>query len=167
MNFSSWVPLCATFTGRVYDTYRVRSAYASGMQMTYAFEGGDDFGKDPQKLVWLKKMCEEFLLVRPYFYGDLYMLTKPIKDEYSWCASQWDRPESGDGMIQIFRREKSPYINASFTLEKIDRTKKYHFTDLDGGEFVIDGETLSDKGFCVTVNEKRCAKIYLYRAIDQ
>ena len=107
----------------------------------------------------------EYILVRPYYLGDLYPLTKPVKDEYSWCASQWDRPEHNDGMIQIFRREKSPYSTATFPLEKIDITKKYHFTDIDGGEFDIDGKALANGGFCVTINEKRTAKIYLYKAI--
>ncbi|MBE6596109.1 MAG: hypothetical protein E7641_00415 [Ruminococcaceae bacterium] len=166
MNFSAWVPMNATFTGRVYDTYRVRSAYAAGIQMTYAFEGGDDFGKDPERIEWLKRMCEEYLVVRRYFYGDLYMLTKPIKDEFSWCATQWDRPESGDGMVQVFRREKSPYPMAVFELMNIDRSKKYLFTDLDGGARIVDGQALADEGFCVEMKEKRSSKIYLYKIVD-
>ena len=159
------MPLTATFTGMSYDEYRMRSAYAAGIQMTYAFDGSYDFGNDPEKISWLKKMCEEYIAVRPYFYGDIYPLTKPVKDDTSWCAVQWDRPEKCDGMVQVFKRESSPYTHASFRLKNIDTGKMYLFTDVDGGEFTLSGKSLEEEGFCVNIKECCAAKIYLYKII--
>lgn len=165
MNFSTWVPLTATFTGMSYDNYRMRSTYATGIQLTYTFDGLYDFGNDPEKMSWLKKMCEEYIAVRKYFYGDIYPLTKPIKDSTSWCVTQWDRPEHKDGMLQVFKRENSPYVNAVFALHKIDPSRKYLFTDLDGGEFTIEGSDLAENGLSLTIKEKQVAKIYIYKVI--
>lgn len=78
---------------------------------------------------------------------------------------QFDRPSSGDGIIEVFRRENSPYETAIFELKGIDKESNYKFTDLDGGEFTISGSEIIEKGLKLTVTEERKAKIYSYRKI--
>ena len=165
MNFSLWLPYTGTGSGRLYDTYRMRSAYAPGLSTTYAYSDTEHFGADPADVEWLRARFEEMHLVRPYFMGDLYHLTAPIKDSTAWCAMQWDRPQQGDGMVQVFRRKKSPYSEAFLELRKIDPTKTYHFRDLDGGDFHVSGRELAEKGLCLHIPEKRTAKIYFYEAL--
>lgn len=168
VNFSLWMPYSGTGSGRVYDTYRMRSAYATGgLSTTYSYSANEHFGSESGQVEWLRDRVEEYRRVRPYFQGDLYPLTNPTKDETAWCAVQWHRPESGDGMIQIFKRENSPYTEASFDLRAIDSTKSYRFTDIDGGEFEISGQVLSQEGLSLTIREKRVAKILFYRIITK
>ncbi|MBQ9805267.1 MAG: alpha-galactosidase [Clostridia bacterium] len=166
VNFSLWMPYSGTGSGRVYDTYRMRSAYATGgLSTTYSYSANEHFGSEAGQVEWLRDRAEEYCRVRPYFQGDLYPLTKPTKDETAWCAVQWHRPESGDGMIQVFKRENSPYTEASFDLCAIDSTKTYRFTDIDGGEFEISGQELIQNGLKLRIAEKRVAKIYFYQVL--
>ena len=77
LTFPSWLPWSGTGTGRGYDTYRARSAYTSGLTTNYTFSERDNFGDDPAKLEWIKKIGEEYLSLRRYFDGDFYPLTSP------------------------------------------------------------------------------------------
>ena len=120
--------------------------------------------EDPDGVLWLKKHAEEYLRVRPYFDGDIYHLTSPTRDLTAWCAVQWDRPENGDGMIQVFKREKAIYKDAYLPLRKISDRYNYKFTDLDGGVFTVSGSELLENGLHLTINESRVAKIYIYEA---
>ncbi len=166
MNFAWWMPYPGAGSGRVYDTYRMRSAYTTSLSTTYSYSANEHFGSDPAQVSWLKERCEEYLCLRPYFDGDVYHLTKPLKDESSWCAVQWDRPETKDGMIQVFKREKSPYTEAWLALRKIDPSATYRITDLDGGEWKVNGAELAEQGLKLVIREKRVAKIYFYRKED-
>ncbi len=163
MNFALWLPDTGTGSGRLYDTYRMRSSYAPGLSTTYAYSDTEHFGEEEGQVEWLRARCEEMHRVRPYFAGDVYHLTSPVKDDTAWCAVQWNRPEEGDGMVQVFKREHSPYPEAYLPLRKVDPTKAYRFTDIDGGEFTLDGAELAERGLHLTIPERRVAKIYFYR----
>ena len=92
-----------------------------------------------------------------------YPLTKPSAKTDEWSAAQFNRPEPGDGIVQIFRRAQSPYTNASFSLKGLCADKTYIFTDADGGEeFEINGSNLISDGFCINIPQKHTAKIYFY-----
>lgn len=163
--FNLWTPYTGTSSGRMYDEYCIRSAYSSAVAMSYPFSERDSFCESPEKTAFLKKYMKEYLKTRPYFSEDFYSLTEASASVDIWCATQLDRPDKDDGMIEIFRREKSPYETARFDLYAIDKDAKYLFTDADGGEFSISGTDLSKNGFCVTISEKRKAKIFFYKKI--
>jgi hypothetical protein len=70
-------------------------------------------------------------------------------------------------MIQIFRRERSPYETAALQLFAVDKECDYCITDADdNSEFVISGAALEESGFEVTIPQKRTAKIYFYHKIS-
>ena len=104
-------------------------------------------------------------MIRPYLSEDFYPLTEFSDSIDTWCAYQYNRPEKHDGVIQVFRRSNSPYEKATFGVRGFDKNREYLFTDADGGEFTIHGKELCENGFSLTVSEKRCAKIYFYKAI--
>ena len=162
MNFSLWMPYSGTSPGRLYDTYRMRSSYAPCMSSNYSYSADEHFGENPAEIAWLKAHSEEYLRIRPYFDEDVYHLTPPTRDDMTWCGVQWHRPESGDGMIQIFKREHCIYPEAHFTLRKIDTAKTYRFTDIDGGTWEVSGKELTENGFSLRIEENRVAKIYFY-----
>ena len=136
------------------------------MGAQFLFSVVDDFCDDVNKMRWFAKMGEEYIRVRPYFTGDFYPLTGALLDETAWCASQWDRPEQQDGLIQVFKRASSVYQEAVFKIYNICAKKKYLISDLDGGEYLISGEQLLEEGFKVRITEQKVAKIYLYKVIE-
>jgi len=166
MNFSLWLPDTGTGSGRVYDTYAMRSAYAPGLSTSYAYSDTEQFGAEVGQVEWLRARFEEMHRVRPYFAGDVYHLTPPVKDDTAWCAVQWDRPEEGDGMVQVFKRKNSPYPEAYLPMRRIDPSKVYLFTDIDGAEFTVDGAELAERGLHLTITERRVAKIYFYQVTE-
>lgn len=165
MTFNLWMPYSGTCSGGGYDEYRLRSGYASSYGTHQFFsEIEESTYKNKENLKILKKYTEEFLKVRPYFEEDFYPLTEVTDNLDSWCAMQFDCPEKSDGIIEVFRRENSPYETARFMLGGIDENKTYIFEDADGGEFSVSGGELKKNGLKLTIPEKRKAKIYFYKS---
>lgn len=165
MCFNSWMPYSGTGSGRVYDESYPRSTYDSAFCMGYFFSAKEDDETILENMDFLKKYAEEYLTLRPYFSEDFYPLTEVSAAPDAWAASQFDRPSEGDGIVQVFKREKSPYETARFRLRAIDAARDYLITDLDGGEFVVSGKELCEKGFSVTLEEAPRAKIFKYGKI--
>ena len=164
--FNNWLPYSGTGTGRVYDTYRARSTYAPALNTVYSFTEKENFGEDPKDILWLKNMLEEYRRIRPYTTEDFYALTEVTDSLDAWCAIQYDRPQCSDGVIQVFRRENSPYKTAYLPMKAIDTNAEYVFTDSDDNtSFTVSGGTLSEDGLCLTLNQKRTAKVYFYKKI--
>ena len=103
-------------------------------------------------------------MLRPYFCEDFYPITEVTSAADAWTISQFDRPSEKDGILQIFRREKSPCFAAEFELYAIDENAEYTFTDIDNNsEFKISGKDLKENGFRIELKEKRTAKVFIYR----
>ncbi len=164
LTFNQWMPYSGTSGGRPYDTYRMRSAYSPALATVYTFSERETFGDDPEKMAWLKARLHEYLKVRPFMDEDFYPLTQVSDCTDAWCAAQFDRPSQKDGMVQMFRREKSPFAEASFDLHGIAKDAVYTFTDADTQETtVVTGAELQKNGFKAVLPEKRSAKIFFYQ----
>ncbi len=165
MTYGAWMPYSGTSTGRHFDPYRIRSAYAGAMTLNYTYTEYTPFGEDEAEMREIKKYCEEYLRVRPYYSEDIYPLTQPSEATDIWSAVQFDRPAQHDGILQIFRREASPYDHAVYMLGGISRDRIYEFTDADTGESrKLTGEALLSNGFSVSIPEKRTAKLFFYHS---
>ncbi len=166
MQFSTWIPYSGTGSGRDWgDVYRIRSAYAGSLSTNYTYSERQVFGTEEQ-FEWIKKYMGEYLKIREYFYADFYPLTDSVESNYSWNASQFNRPENGDGMVQAFRHEKSPFAVADFRLYGLDSSKLYRITDLDAeNSYDVSGEILMNTGLNIRTDSPRTAKIYVYKAI--
>ena len=163
VNFNMWLPYAGTASGQLYDIYRMRSTYTGALN--FGFPGMNDFD-DEEKVEWIKKYANEYLHARPYFSCDIYPLTDALDGDSTWLAVQYNRPEEKDGIVQVFKRGRSPYTLASFILSKIKKDKVYKFTDADcDSVFEISGEDLIKTGFTVNISEKRVAKLYFYQEI--
>ncbi len=163
LSFNAWMPYSGTGSGRMCDTYRMRSAYGGSLATNYTYSEREAFGDDPEKLAWIKAHCEEYLKVRPYMSEDFYALTEISERTDIWAASQFDRPEKGDGLLLLFRREKSPYFIATFELRGLDADAEYVFTDVDSGEEkTFTGKYISENGYSVSL-PKRGSAIVFYK----
>jgi hypothetical protein len=141
------------------DTYRFRSCYAPALTTNYTFSERDAFGDDEDKLDWLRRAGEEYLCVKPYLDGDFYPLTELSTASDAWTALQYHLPEKNEGIILAFRREDSPFSEAVFAPEGLDRESMYVFTDADdGAEYTARGDEVP-----VTIAQKRASKLLFYR----
>lgn len=166
LNFNKWITYSGSGIGREYDLFRARSAYGASLNVGYSFSERESFGDDPEKMEFIKKVLNEYIKVRPYFSEDFYPLTEDSSKQDVWTAFQFDRPEENDGIIQVFRRAKSPYETANFKLGNIDVNGNYIFTDADDdSSFTLSGKELNENGFNITVKTKRTAKIYFYKKV--
>lgn len=162
-SFNTWLPYSGSGTGRIYDLYHVRSCYSAALSTNYTFSESDDFGAEAEKIKFIKKFAEEYKRVRPYFSENFYPLTEFSLNNDVWCASQFDRPTENDGIVQVFRRENSPYETAVLRLNNVDENSAYTFTDADGGSFSVSGRELLKAGFVITIKTQRTAKIFFYK----
>jgi alpha-galactosidase len=167
---------------RPLDTYHFRSGMAPGLAFAlfnvagYPNQVGSFIPADfPYE--WMRKMVAQLKLVRPYYYGDYYPLlpcsensdcaTDPSKERsaaFEWAAWQFNRPEQGDGMLQIFRRDESDETAEALHLRGLDPAATYLVTDLDAKvPRTISGRDLMQQGLHVEVKEKRQAAIIVYK----
>jgi len=164
MAYNSWLPYSGTTVGRKYDLYRARCAYDSSFTSNYTYCENENYCDTTEKLEFVKKMFNEYLMLRPYFSEDYYPLTEVSASADAISAVQFDRPSENDGILQIFRREKSPCISAVFELYAIDENAEYTFTDIDdNSQFTISGKELKENGFGIEIKKKRTAKIFIYK----
>ena len=163
LSYNSWLPYSGTSVGRLYDLYRARCSYGTSLASNYAYSENDEFCDTKEKIEFLKKMGDEYRMLRPYFSEDFYPITEITAKADVWTAAQFDRPSHNDGILQVFRRDKSPCTEALFRLYAIDEGAEYVFTDIDdNSETVISGKEIKEKGFRVSLCKEGMAKVYLY-----
>jgi len=155
---SMWIPYHGT--GFIYDKdeYWIRSGMVA--EMSYGPGAG---GVEKTDFALLRRMVDEQHRIAPYFLGDFYPLTPYSLAEDPWMAWQFDRPDLGEGVIQVFRRRESPYESARFRLRALDTNAKYRVKNLDepdGQEFT--GRELSETGFRVSAERRPSALTFVY-----
>jgi alpha-galactosidase len=166
------------------DTYHFRSGFAPGLSFALFNGAGTpeqvgsfipaDFPFD-----WMRTMVAQLKRVRPYYYGDYYPLlpcsfnsdcTTDAGNErsaaFEWAAWQFNRPETGDGMVQAFRRDKSAEPTKDLHLRGLDPTATYEVTDLDAGVASnVSGSDLMQQGMHVEVKGQPGAAIIFYKKV--
>jgi alpha-galactosidase len=101
--------------------YLMRLGYNTG----YGIGLGADGPNNDAWVAWIKQAISEYREAQPYFYGDFYPLLSTSRDEQSWTAWQWNRPESKDGMIMLLRRPKSPFSLIEVRPQHLDPAATY------------------------------------------
>jgi len=102
------------------------------------------------------------------YFGDYYPLTPYSLDKSSWIAWQFDRPEAGEGMVQAFRRDQSPYEVVRLKVRGLDPDASYTLTDLDAGASrVASGRELQQGGLRVSIADQPGSVVILYRRAER
>ncbi len=116
----------------------------------------------------LRKLFDAWRSISGNYYGDFYPLTKYSMDKSAWMAWQFDRPEAGEGMVQVFRRAESIFTGAALPLGGLDAAAQYSFTDMATGETsAFTGAELTTKGLPVHLEERPEALVYSYKKTDK
>ncbi|MGA7289876.1 MAG: alpha-galactosidase [Terriglobales bacterium] len=166
------------------DTYHFRSGFAPGLG--FALFNGAGYPDQVGKFIppdfpfeWMRNMVAQLKLVRPYYYGDYYPLlpcsansdcsTDPRQERsaaFEWAAWQFNRPEDGDGMVQVFRRDDAEETARDLRLRGLDAAAMYEVTDLDSKTpTTVSGSELMRRGLHVELAEKRTAAIIIYKRV--
>lgn len=143
------------------DTYRVRSAFGSGIGLAAPKEPlSDEEGQ------WFREMLREAYLVRPYMSMDFYPLTGYSTSTLDWCAWECCSEEKQNGLVMAFRREHCGSDRQVFELHGVDREAMYEVRSIEG-EFLgtYSGSQLRG-GYEIRLAQKRSSCIHLYQKIS-
>ena len=153
---SMWVPINGTGITMSSD-YAVRSC------MTSIFGIGADVRK-PVDWDGMRRLVGQWREVSRCMLGDFYPLTPYSLDKKDWIAWQWDVPETGEGMIQAFRRDNAGPDSRSFKLSYLDPGATYTVTNLDSGKSEkLSGRELMETGLTVPISIKPGSALICYR----
>jgi alpha-galactosidase len=168
---SMWVPYHGTATAAFSDA----AYYNKGIHpvQPYAFwsnsvpslgigvdirERGNDYDS------W-RRLIGQWRQVSAMYYGDYYPLTPYSQDDTAWIGWQFNKPETGEGVVQVYRRGKSFYEAARFPLRDLKSEAKYRLTNLgDGTTSEATGQELMEKGLMVAMDQQPGAAIITYKA---
>jgi alpha-galactosidase len=157
---SSWVPY---YGQGVYYSER-QLLYSVRSSLSPAFGFCADVRKPGVDWVQVLQVAKQWRRVAPCLLGDFHPLTPYRLDGDVWMAWQFDLPEAGRGLVQVFRREQSAYEAARFALRGLDANGRYAVTDLDdaGRKQEYAGSELMNQGLPVALKEKPAAAILVY-----
>lgn len=142
---------------KVWTDYLFRSA------MALHFASGIDSMNSEVDFARLRVLFKQWRELAPNHYGDYYPLTSYTLENNNWMAWQFDRPESGQGMVQVFRRPDSPFTAAVFPLRGLDPEASYTIRNVDvEGSRVLSGSELLQTGLPINIETKPGAVIYTY-----
>jgi alpha-galactosidase len=162
----AWVPLSATSEDRPGDNYEFRSSMCSSLCLNWWVSGDGPAEKIPANFPWdwARHTLNQYLKLRPYYYGDYYPLTTYSQSRDVWMAYQLDRPDLGAGVIIALRRPDSPYENSRFPLRGLEAAATYVLTNLDTGEHQrLSGQELMAKGAAVAITAQPGSALVSYQ----
>ena len=159
---SEWFPFYGTGTSKT-DPYLIRSILCPSQ--TACWDQRED------KIDWagIKGIVDEWKAFAPNYFGDYYPITPYTLDKDKWIGWQFDRPDAGEGLVQVFRREGCPYDSAQLPLKGLDPTARYRVapaSPLNPGEPVeAGGADLMEAGLPVAVPSKPGWAFFTYKRI--
>ena len=154
---SSWFPFYGTGTSKT-DPYLVRSVLCPHFIAVW------DMRDDQIDFEALRRMIDEWRVFAPNFMGDFYPLTPYSLAEDAWIAWQFDRPETGQGMVQAFRRAESDCVSMTLPLQGLDPDAAYTVENVfdPGSPQRITGRRLLDEGLPIHMEDRPGTACFTY-----
>jgi alpha-galactosidase len=143
------------------DPYGFRANMSPSLTLCYDMRNKDlDYELARRLFTQLKQ-------IGPNYLGDFYPLTPYSLSNNVWLAWQYDRPESGQGVVQGFRRPDCNFESARFKLNGLDASARYQVADLDHLNKVqtFTGEELAKRGLLMTIPDQPGAVVITYKRI--
>lgn len=154
-----YVPLhtACTWTPVAFD---IRSAQTAGAILQLDYRAPDFPMQFAQRLVAEAKENQK------YWYGDLYLHTRPTTTPDHWCVFQYHRPDLDAGVVYVFRRSESPYpvlelpikgisAEGTYRLEFVNDALESTERELTGAQLLAGLEMRVPKGGSVVVRYER------------
>ena len=142
-----------------------------GLEPSYSFRSAMTPGNilctdciSPETESAVKKTVAIYNKLRPYMLGDFYPLFPHSDSEEMWYGYQFNRPGQHDGMVQLFRRDKSGDAIKLVRLSGLDPKTQYTVTDYDTGTMTkVSGKELMEKGLKVEIKDKPGSAVLIYK----
>ena len=147
---SFWLPYQGTGTGSgALSPYLLRSTLVT--HFTACF----DVRRKDLDYDLIRRVLGQWHRYAECYFGDYYPLTPYTLDPTLWLGWQFDLPEKGEGLVQVFRRDKSVYESVRLKLRGLEEDARYLITNLDSGERKTSlGRDLMEKGLLVSVSDQ-------------
>ena len=154
-NISCYLPYNGCTSKTKNDTYAIRSSYSSSWGG--AFYNAVFQSMEEEDFVWVKKIADEYRLIREYMSKEFYNHGSVCLDNTSWAIWQYNDSETESGIVMAFRRSESPFDTVNLTLKELS-DDEYIFENIDTEEKCISGRDLR-----ITLPEKRTSTIICYK----
>jgi alpha-galactosidase len=159
-----WVPLSAAVCEAPTE-YAMRSALGPGIVTHWSSHALDGGGEQPIETI--RRLMDEALAMRKYFYGDFYPLLSFSLAADAWAAWQYDRPDLGEGMVVAFRRPESPFPRWEAKLQGLEPEADYDlFSWDDRSTRRMTGKQLIVEGFAVSIDNKPGSALFTYKHVS-
>ena len=141
------------------DDYSFHSALASSLNLGWIADA-PDFDMERAR-----ELLDRYRAIRHLLVGAWYPLTHYSLDLDRWHAVQYHRPDLDEGMVLVFRRERSPYRSAVFELHALDPQANYAVaSDRTGITRNLSGAALM-ADFEIVLPEKHQSDMIAYRKV--
>jgi alpha-galactosidase len=156
---SLWLPYHGTGSSQT-DKYDLRSA----LSCTHFIACWDMRNKDLDYNLFRKLIADWRQTAPICLHGDFYPLSPYSLDGDRWIAWQFDRPETGEGYIEAFRRPQGDYEVARYRLSGLDSRATYTLRDLDTArESAMTGKQMMEEGVEVKITDRPGSAIIVYK----
>ncbi|RIK80452.1 MAG: hypothetical protein DCC67_09340 [Planctomycetota bacterium] len=109
----------------------------------------------------LRRLTGELARISPFYQADYYPLTPHTLAPDAWIAWQFNRPESGEAVVQAFRRQESTQAETRLKLRGLDPDASYRIEALGTDQaWTESGAVLMDAGLKAVLPEQRSAGLY-------
>ncbi len=164
-----WVPINGGGGGYLkdFDDYTLRSNMCASFVAGLWGSGDARQGFLPADYPYdhARRLLEQYLAVRRFYYGDFYPLTEYTRAQDAWMAYQLDLPESGEGLVVVLKRPQSPFTRATLRLRGLEKGREYAFRPWEGPEtWVLTGRAVMQEGLEITLTEQPDSALILYSA---
>jgi alpha-galactosidase len=96
--------------------------------------------------------------------GDYYPLTPYSLTNNVWMAWQFDRPDTGEGFVQAFRRRNNEDGLKTFRLHALNARAQYQVKNFDAKDSAkLSGKDLMEQGLPVELPAKPAAAVIMYK----
>ena len=101
-----------------------------------------------------------------YYDGDFYPLTPYSLERNVWMAWQFNQPETGEGLVQAFRRGDNNFFGCRLKLRGLQPDARYGITDFDiPGKTRMTGRELMEQGLDIIIKDKPGAAVITYKKV--
>jgi len=158
---SLWIPLSGTGAADV-DAYVFRSNMVPFTNCLF------DVRNKNLDYDLLRRLTAQWREIADCYFGDFYPLTEYSTRKDSWMAWQFNRPETGRGFVQAFRRDTCIFEVGRLRLHGLDPDAQYEICDQDTEKRQqISGHELTARGLLVTIPEQPSAVVLTYRKVSE
>ena len=151
---SFWLPFQGTGC-YLYEPYAYRSFYLPSFGM------GSLTAKNKPAQQRAYAECRQ---IAPLMLADYYPLTPYSRELNRWIAWQFYRPQTGEGVVQAFRRPQAADDTLTVKLRGLDPNRRYEIKDFDRPATVRTGSELMH-GCRITLAEKPAAAVLRLKTV--